>query len=667
MGMNQVLNFLSKLQKAKYYKGNIERVTSKKIKRYPIHKTVLNKNKIFQKFKYTNLEGFKSHFGINKTNRIVGYTPDYIGINPSNVIYNNNSFLKFVYNKFDIIEKDFSNTFLKQLKSSSSDTRINYSRGYNTVHSHLKEFLKDNTTTIKSDDILRLIHDNGICWFNSPKVHFYSKYEIDYYIRYNEQASPGHYTSKLVSNKKINTNIASRIVAKRLYSVLLKQPMKNFYLWSVLGREKDIKLVNTQEDKFVGSRLILSTEDPMSTLLMWFSQKIQLSLRNSPNSTFNVYGEFDADKAQRLRSYEKLYDFKLDADWEFFDSNCDTEFILAACALLLDGLPKDSLHKRIKYLITKSLITKYIAVPPGVVVELNRGVPSGHPFTTLINCTINTIYWSLIGYKIYGKHYTDNMRIEVYGDDTYAYFKYNDNLFKIDQYIKELGLKSEKLCDKLRFCNFDYNDHELPDFLKRRFNETTIKWNYKKMFDKLFYQSKRRGLEQQIELLISFYVTAPLDTEFYNFIKLYYNYLIEVSGSSDLYKIDSFLNLEELVNQGPNNVDRFKRFNISYINFINCDFLNKFSNLLKFSGNFLKLKYYVYRNEIPNLSRVDLLYYLAFPPDFSVKNKLIHYYDEDLIYYYRFGRTYIRKRWKFIGAKKALLNKRILKVLPSFS
>jgi hypothetical protein len=482
---------------------------------------------LLTKFKYTNIDGFKKHFGINKTNRIVGYTPDYVGTTPSKIVLNDNVFTKFIINEKELIKNECSKEFYNDLIKSASDTRIVYSTGYTSVHSHLKEFLKDDTSDIKAESILQFLRNTDNKWIYSPKVDFYDSKELDYMIRVNLNADSGHYTSKLVNEKKGNTNLISRVVAKKLYSQIKRIPIKNFYLWKLLGREKDVKLTTFKKDNQevdCGSRAIMSTEDPMCTLLMWFAQKIQVGLANENNKTFSVDGEYDVSKARRLYESESDFDFKLEADWTFYDSNVNSEMIKAASILMLSGLPNDKLHDRIRYTITKSILTKYLVIPPGIVIELNRGVPSGHPFTTLINCTVNTIYWSMIGNEIYGENYQDFMKIEVYGDDSYVLFKNHKNLNKIDEIISGLGLKSEKLLPELKLCRFDYKKDELPDFLKRRYYENKLLWNHKKLIDKILYQSKRRSLNDQIDLLLSYYNTAPFDHDLIIFIKLFNNY-----------------------------------------------------------------------------------------------------------------------------------------------
>jgi hypothetical protein len=637
----------------------MNRVKSIKLKRYPIYKTVSIGSQILVKFKYTDNKGFRNHFNINETNRIVGFMPDYIGVNPSKVVLNENFLIKFSLRNQERFRDNYSESFYNQFLQSSSETRVVFSRGYNTSHSHLKEFLKDNITSLSVNEILDISLLNSNNWFYTPHVSFYDAKELDFNVRINDKAFPGHYTSKLISRTKEDTNLFSRLVAKRIYQQLKIQPVKNFYLWSVLGREKDVKISHNPEERDVGSRLILATEDSMCTLLMWFAQKIQLSLNTSENKVFNINGEFDAKKFSKLKSYESEYDYKLEADWSFFDSNCDTNFIISACSILLDGLPKDPLHNHIRYLITSSIVTKYVALPPGVVVELNRGVPSGHPFTTLINCTINAIYWSLIGYKIYGPTYNDMMRVEIYGDDTFAYFKYSDKLFEIDTYIDELGLKSAPVREELRLCNFDYRDDELPDFLKRRFNQTSLNWNYKKMFDKFFYQSKKRNLENQIELVNSFYQATPNDRELYRFLSDFKLYLDETVDNEKLQKLLSYKHLEELVKLDDRIEGVKKKFRIEYQNLKNLHLDSKFKEILGLSGVFQKQIFEHKDFKFPKPIQVDLLYFLSFPPDFSVKNKFIYDFSLDENFIRCYNETYFENKDRYIDEMKRKIRNRI--------
>lgn len=267
------------------------------------------------------------------------------------------------------------------------------SGGFDSATEHIKEFFKNNSTKLKAKDIINEVFEDTNNWFLSPHIDFEDKRELDNYVRVNKNAYTGHYSSKLFNLNKGLLMPITRSVVSKLYDIVTSVPTKNYYLWSILGREKDIKVSKNDIVKPSSTRAIMCCEDAPTTLLMWFAQKIQLCISlYQGEKKYNIDGEYDIVKANRLKSKEKDYDLVLDSDWTFFDSNIDTEFIIAAAQILLSNIKDDKIHRRIKYYITSSLVTKYIALPPGVVVELNRGIPSGHPFTTLMNCNINLLY-----------------------------------------------------------------------------------------------------------------------------------------------------------------------------------------------------------------------------------------------------------------------------------
>lgn len=500
---------------------------NRRVKSYGIYKLMKKGNSFFKVFKRVKLELFKEHYGINKTNRVVGWTPDYVGPTKSRYVKKKNHIPNFIDTNFNEIKNKCSDSFMTSLFRSSSSHRVNYTSGFDTSHAHLKEYFKDDSDNefLKLDNILEIMNYSDFKWFWGTKQSFSDSRELFTTVRTNPNAFSGHYTSKMFGNDKRKSEYESRDVALKIWEYLKLKPLKNNYLWTLLGREKDIKV--NQPDGEVGTRVILATENPATVLLMWFAQKINLGLYSCKyeHKVFNVIGEHNGEKNNDLLLKSKGYKYKLEADWTFFDSNIDSVFLKIAGIIITIGLPIDRLHKNISYYITKSLITKNVVLAPGIVIELNRAQASGHPFTTTCNCIVNTIYWCLIGFKIYGKDYADNMRIEVYGDDTYAYFKDHPNLFNIDRFVKECGLKSDSLTDNFRLIEMDYETHEDIDFLKRVIKQDRVVWNHKKMFDKLLYPSKNRDINDQILLLKSYYDTCKLDEDVFNLCSIIFNYV----------------------------------------------------------------------------------------------------------------------------------------------
>jgi len=493
-------------------------------KKYPIYSLIRKGCDITMRYKRVDIKNFYKHFNINKTNRVVGYTPDFVGGSRSNIVTSKNYITEFISSSYNELKSNLSSSCLRDLVSSINSPRVVYSGGNDTCTSHLKEYFKDNTTEdyLNRSTLIDILSKSKFKWFRAPKCNFLDGNEIYEYIRVNPNSYPGHYSSKIFGNKKGPGDALSRNVAYKLWQKIHVKPLKNLYLWKILGREKDIKIdYNSNKEVEVGTRAIMTCESPITYLLMWMAQKFTYILSYTDwDSTFNLKGEFNAKKTFNLTKRALDYDYVMEADWSFYDSNIDTHFLELGAALLCNAVPNSKLNNNMVTTFIMSVVTKYVIVPPGIVIELNRSQPSGHPAGSLINCYVNLIYWCVIGYKIYGDNYADNMHIEVYGDDTRAFFKDHKNLVNIDKYISECGLKSDLVLPNMRSTKFKCDLDKDIDFLKRRFDENTLVWNHKKMFDKWIYQSKNRNLNDQILVVLSYIQTVPTDTELKKIVKL---------------------------------------------------------------------------------------------------------------------------------------------------
>lgn len=489
---------------------------NRSIRTFVIHKLIQSFGTFIPVSKRVQYTEFKKHYGINKTNKCIGYTPDYIGPSPSKIVDKKNYVIDFLKNKFTDLKELLSSSCYNDLIRSINEERVVYSAGFTTCGKHLKEYFKDNTTEDlwSVHKIIDILDKSKFKWFRSSVCSFRDGSEIYTNVKMNPESFSGHYTSMLFGRKKSASDIASRNIAHNFWDLMHTTVVKNFYLWTILGREKDIK-INKKVEEEVGTRVVMTTEHPMTLLLCWFAQKISYIVTNTFHwdCKFNIDGEFTNEKYSRLIEKESNYDFILEADWTFYDSNIDTNFLVVATLLICAGMPNDQLHRNIRYLIVSSVVTKFVIVPPGVVVRLQRAQPSGHPFGTLVNCYVNLIYWSLIGYQIYGDAYASMMDVEVYGDDTRAYFKYHKNLSKIDEYVEKCGLKSDPLINNIRSVGEQCDDDKNIDYLKRRFDTKGIRWNHKKMFDKMLYPSKNRDINDQLLMVSSWYETVPTDND----------------------------------------------------------------------------------------------------------------------------------------------------------
>jgi hypothetical protein len=534
--------------------------------------------RIYSLFKIVKFGKFREHYNINNTNRCVGFTPDHVGPSISKIVDKRNYFIDFMRANFDLVKQTVDKSCFIDLISSINEERVVYSAGFTTAGQHLKEYFKDNTTEDEwsVEAIFDVLDKNKFEWFRSSECSFYDGKELLNTVKMNANAYAGHYTSMLFGKNKEGSDRASRQVAYKIWRTMHSIPVKNFYLWNILGREKDIK-IKTKGSSEVGTRAVVTCEHPITLILCWFAQKISAIVCNTStwDCKFNVSGEFNNTKYKRLLDKESKYDFILEADWSYYDSNIDTNFLIAAGLLICGGIPRtDKLHRNIRYLIISSIVCKYVIIPPGVVVELNRAQPSGHPFGTLTNCYVNIIYWSLIGQKIYGDNYAEMMDIEVYGDDTRAYFKYHKNLVNIDRYVKECGLKSDSLIDNFRSIGENADRHHQIDFLKRRFDTNGICWNHKKMFDKMLYPSKNRSINDQYKMVSSWYQSVPTDVNAFKVRKLFGEYIYKNFKSELDYEViqDIKLDADHIPGSGERAKNDFVYHN--YARSINEDFDN---------------------------------------------------------------------------------------------
>jgi len=336
----------------------------------------------------------------------------------------------------------------------------------------------------------------------------------------NKDSLPGHYTKKIFSNTKESCFQPNIIIAKHLLDTAKQRPIRNWTLWEMLGKQKTMKLTYDISTD-ASCRLIWNPEYAFGMIATTFANKMADCINYSEvEKRFKLNKKFDLDKSYGLFEKRIKFDFFIDADWKQFDSTISKTILKIATAIKLSEFAsKSKENKRVSYYLMSSVITKYLILNPGIVLCVEKGNASGHPFVTLTNCYANMIYWCLIAYQIYGENYADNIDFDIYGDDAQVFFKYHENIYKIDEYISNLGLKSEPMAENF-FPTKLFNDWESqPDFLKRKTDLITLTWNYSKMFDRLIYVEKDRTINEQISHLNDYLNQTPNDDLLAKFIE----------------------------------------------------------------------------------------------------------------------------------------------------
>lgn len=510
--LSELMDNIGKFEHQREFK--IVEEKSRKLRNITIGTLMRSNDDIKMASKVVTVREWKRELNVNKNNRLVGFTPFHIGSRPSKRINENQVIADTLIKNSELIKKS-GKLMSESWGKSILNPRVVYSGGTDTNIGHLNNFIKHKDDVLSVEEIIEIASKSN--WFDTINIDFDDPTEMYDHVNINPKSSPGLMFSRIFKTQMKGVTMESALVgAYELYDQIRNKPMRNWSLWEILSREKDNKISDTKD--FYSTRCVMNPEHHVTLILSWVMQKFQKGLeRFSDKPHYLLDDEYNGKKATKIlkRLMSGSYDYLIDLDWSLFDSTQTKNWLLAACSIIFSKSIKNDEDMRFFYFITSSLITKYIAVPPGLVIELNKGLPSGHPGVTLINCIVNLLRLSVMGYLIYGDEYGDKMDPFVYGDDTLCAFKYNENLFKIEYYRQALEFEGDVLTGRLYpiFMYFSADENK-PDYLKRVCESWGVRWTYEKVFNKLLYQSKQRSIVEQCDVLYNYVLGAPNDIRF---------------------------------------------------------------------------------------------------------------------------------------------------------
>lgn len=578
----------------------------RKIKYFSLFKLEKVNGTIRKMFKRGKLNDYKQHLGLSSQCPIVGFTPEYVGYRPSKPVFFKNI---YVDNYDDVLRIGTKYGMGKSIINSLSSYREVWSGSPDSNIGHLRQILKPNRLNIpKAEDIIKIMVKCP--WFKYNKVDFRDPNEIYYTTNINPKAHPGHYTSMMLANSKGYCIRGTMPLTIAYYNLIRKIPMRNYALWDVFSREKDIKPDSLKDPS---TRVVLTTELHVTMIYCWVHQK--WGKTNDGLHNWSITGDLNNKKINYLLKDIDNYDYIINPDDTFFDASNDTDLMVAAGVLMFYQSIDSKEDQRFFYNVVSSAVTKYICLPPGVVVRCDRGNPSGHPGVTTINCVLNVIRWSLVLREVYGDNWWEYSRVVVYGDDTYIMLKEHDNLVKIDDIRRNFGFIGDEVKGQMFPTKFVESNigGDTPDFLKRRISLLGCSWNTEKIIDKLMYQSRRRSIFEQIELINNFKNTAPCDDKFNGFCIEISKFFIDKYRTSlsvsEIDKLTKMFDLPDITTFMP--LTYFKNdYHISYA---------KEMAMHRTRSSFLKRETFTTENSF----NWHLLWYLTSSPDLLNQHKKI--------------------------------------------
>jgi len=450
---------------------------------------------------------------------LVGCVPNYVGYYPSQAITPNNEFISWI-RKSKYIHDDFL------LENYFSVNRVHLTAGFDTTLPILREYAKPTTSKLTCDDYLQVLREEGFPWLQLPKMKFPSDSSCLGQVLIKTDSDSGFYTSLFFGKSKYASALPTLRAAEHIFNTLKTKEFPYQGLWALYGREKICKLqVDWTEP--LATRAVWVPEHVLSLLGCLVVQEFTAHLQMFYKNCLFIGKNFSSNEIKWINDLDDFADFKARCDWKHFDSDVSSEEVLAALTLIQSCYGDDPHTIRYFHLMYRSLVDKNLVLPPGLVYKFTKGLPSGHPFTSLVGTLVNYMRWVMILQKLYGKGRVSAHAEAVFsGDDTLMWLKWHENLFRLDSIIAETNKdwKSDSVVETL--FPSKSTDYDLqPHFLKRSAYEGgIIGWSTLSVLKTFSWPKKSNfSLDAQIEWFYNMVVTAPGNTYVNDII---YEYLI---------------------------------------------------------------------------------------------------------------------------------------------
>jgi hypothetical protein len=315
-----------------------------------------------------------------------------------------------------------------------------------------------------------------------PKIKYIPNKELLWSCEVSPNSFSGVMTSRLFGNTKKKAFLKSTTISETLFSYTKRRVVQDTSLWGIGGRERPNSMV--KDGEAVRSRAIWMPEMAPSQLAQLYSRPIQKELQ-----VLQKHYQKDIEVMCGASFYGRGWDKfvkrygkrvnVLFADWSRHDQTVSEETMTVAFSILRSCFPKSQQIDNHFQFIMSGFIHKHVAIPGRFVYKINKGIPSGSPFTTLITTICCWLEWSYVFMKL-NMH---NVDLSVYGDDTIAglelFHKFPDDI--VEKIKNWLGMNVDpfeiSMFTSKRFqeenANFlqTYDYHGLPG----RSTQTTLR------------------------------------------------------------------------------------------------------------------------------------------------------------------------------------------------
>jgi hypothetical protein len=369
----------------------------------------------------------------------------------------------------------------------------------------------------------------------------------------NPYSGSGYNCSKLIGKTK---NTAFKIASDLSYDLFNKLKHRfrpDCSLWSVGGRER---LHTPDEDGNcdIKSRAVLSPEMIVSQICQVFARPItdMLSLINieDPNYSLHLGSDMFEGKFQKLVAKCKTFKTTICSDWSRYDQSIGRGQIVLAFAICRSAFPISVQVDKLFLFILSSFLVKRVVGDGGIVYKITKGIPTGHPFTSVVNTLVNFITFSYLEHECK----VDFPFKKFYGDDTIL--STNDPNVSFEK-LKEASKKLFNMTLKLESDKGFINDENIEDsasFLKYRSSFGLPARSKSDLIKTISFY--RKGYlyhpEDRLQRGLSFLYCSPFDKSFVKLIKAYcsqYRVVDEPSSIKETTQLDFDIYFNDKLNK----------------------------------------------------------------------------------------------------------------------
>nr|UJH94049.1 RdRp [Nigrospora oryzae unassigned RNA virus 1]UWU44372.1 RdRp [Nigrospora oryzae unassigned RNA virus 1] len=233
-------------------------------------------------------------------------------------------------------------------------------------------------------------------------------------VRCNPVAYPGLVSSRCAPSRKGMFRAATAI-AEHHFDEATDKFTPDTSFWTCGGREKPSQYA--QPGAQLKSRLVLMPETPSTLLESAYSQPLTRMIQKVEGD-IGIGMELTNRGFKRVtRKFNRFSHCKA-YDWSGFDTRVREDMIVAAFGIMRACFYGDRAHLDNLFLrfISHTLV-KQVATPGGWYYTLTQGVPSGSPFTSLLDSIVNWLVLVDLENQFVGRDGVKQNERLVYGDD----------------------------------------------------------------------------------------------------------------------------------------------------------------------------------------------------------------------------------------------------------